>query len=53
MDVRIIVETTSETGERRTQELCHLRLTAQCHSELGFKLEQGKAILAQLQGSIL
>ncbi|WP_419906533.1 ISKra4 family transposase [Hoeflea sp.] len=53
MDVRIIVETTSETGEKRTEELCSLSLTDQCHSELGLNLEQGKAILSQLQGSIL
>ena len=53
MDVRIIVETTSETGEMRTEELGHLSLTDQCHAELGHKLEQGKALLAQLQGSIL
>lgn len=53
MDVRIIVETTAETGENRTEELCSFSLTEQCQGELGLKLEQGKAILAQLQGSIL
>lgn len=53
MDVRITVETTSERGERRTEELRRFSLNDQCHSELGLKLEQGKAILAQLQGSIL
>ncbi|WP_299971803.1 ISKra4 family transposase, partial [uncultured Roseobacter sp.] len=53
MDVRIIVETTSETGGKRTEELRRLNLADQCRSELGLKLEQGKAILAQLQGSIL
>ena len=53
MDVRIIVETTAETGEKRTEELRRLSLSDQCHSELGLKLEQGKALLAQLQGSIL
>lgn len=47
MDVRIIVETTSETGEKRTEELRRLRLTDQCHSELRLKLEQGKTLLAQ------
>jgi hypothetical protein len=53
MDVRIIVETTAETGEKRTEELHDLSLTDQCHGELGLKLKQGKAILAQLQGAIL
>lgn len=53
MDVRIILETTAETGEKRTEELCSFSLTEQCHSELGLKLEQGKAVLTQLQGSIL
>ena len=53
MDVRFIVETTAETGEKWTEELRRLSLTDQCHSELGLMLEQGKAILAQLQGSIL
>lgn len=48
MDVRIIVETTAETGEKRTEELHHLRLTDQRHGELGLKLEQGKALLVQL-----
>ncbi|MEM6411889.1 MAG: ISKra4 family transposase [Pseudomonadota bacterium] len=53
MDIRIIVETSAETGERRTEELCNFSLTDQCHRELGLNLEQGKSILAQLQGSIL
>ena len=53
MDVRIIVETTSETGGKRTEELRSLNLADQCRSELGLKLAQGKAILAQLQGPIL
>lgn len=53
MDVRIIVETTSETGETRTEELRPLRLKDHCHGQLGLQLEQGKAILAQLQGSVL
>ena len=53
MDVRIIVETTAETGEKRTEELHRINLTDQCHSELGLRLEQVKQILAQLQGSIL
>lgn len=52
MDVRIIVETTAETGDKRTEELSRFSLTGQCRSELGLKLKQGKAILAQLQGSI-
>ncbi len=47
------METTAETGEKRTKELRCLSLSDQCHSELGLKLEQGKALLAQLQGSIL
>lgn len=53
MDVRIIVETTAETGKKWTEELRRLSLTDQYHSELGLTLEQGKALLAQLQGSIL
>ncbi|MGI3171607.1 ISKra4 family transposase [Pseudooceanicola sp. C21-150M6] len=53
MDVRIVAETTAETGEKRREELLCLSLTDQCHSQLGLKLEQGKAVLAQLQGSIL
>lgn len=53
MDVRIIVETTAETGEKWTEELRRFSLNDQCHSHLGLQLEQGKAILAQLQGSIL
>ena len=53
MDVRITVETSSETGEKRTEELLHLRLADQCHSHLGLRLEQAKVLLVQLQGSIL
>lgn len=53
MDVRIIGETTAETGEKRMEELLCLGLIGQCHGELGLRLEQGKVILAKLQGSIL
>ena len=53
MDVRITVETSSETGEKRTEELLHLSLADQCHSHLELRLEQAKAPLVQLQGSIL
>ena len=52
MDVRIIVETIVETGEKRMEELLCLGLGDQCHSELGLKLEQGKALLTQLRASI-
>lgn len=53
MDVRIIVETTAETGEKRTQELQRLSLPGQCHGDLGLKLEHGKVLLAQLQQAIV
>lgn len=49
MDVRIIVETTAETGEKRTQELRRLSLPGQFQGDLGLKLEHGKVLLAQLQ----
>lgn len=53
MDVRIVLETTSERGETRTEDLHQISLTDQCQLGLGLSLEQGKALLAQLQGSIL
>lgn len=54
MDIRIIVETTSQRGEKRTEELRHLSLIDdQCRGELGLKLQQGKALLTQVQGAIL
>lgn len=53
MDLRTIVETTAERGEKRTDGLCRFSLTDQCHRQLGLKLEHGKVILAQLQGAIL
>ncbi len=37
MDVRIIGETTAETGENRMEELLCLGLIDQCHGELGRK----------------
>ena len=38
MDVRIIVETTAATEEKRTEELRSFRLTNDHPSELGLKL---------------
>jgi len=53
MDVRIIVETTAETGEKRIQELQCLSLPGHCYDDLGLKLKHGKALLARLQRAIL
>ena len=53
MDVRIIVETIAETGEKREEELYRLGLRGQRHGDLSLKLEQGKALLAQLQRAVL
>lgn len=53
MDVRIIVETTTETGEKRKQQIIRFNLPGQCHGDLGLKLEHSKTLLAQLQKSIV
>lgn len=53
MEVRIIVETTAEAGEKRTQELHRLSLPGQSLGDLGFKLEHSKALLTQLQRAIV
>ena len=46
MDVRIIVETTTETGEKRKQQIIRFNLPGQCHGDLGLKLEHSKTLLA-------
>lgn len=52
MDVRVIVETTAETIEKRTEELHRLSLPGQFRGDLDLKLEQGKALLAKLRYGI-
>ncbi len=53
MDVRIIVETTAETGEKQRQELHPICLPGQGRGALGLKLEHSKALLTELQRAIL
>lgn len=49
MDVRIIVEITTEAGKKRTQHLVHVNLHGQRYGDLGLNLEHSKATLAQLK----
>ncbi len=53
MDVRIIVETTAEAGDKRRQELSLISLPGQCHGDLGLELAHGKSLLAELQRAIV
>lgn len=53
MDVRIIVETTADTGNKDTHELRGLSLSSQGCGDLGLKLEDAKDILGQLQKAVL
>lgn len=53
MDIRIIVETTAEMGNKLTHELRRLSLSHQGHGDLGLKLEDAKDILGQLQKAVL
>lgn len=53
MDVRINVETTTEAGEKRKQQIIRFKLPGQCHGDLGLKLEHSKTLLKQLQLAII
>ncbi|MFQ6550538.1 ISKra4 family transposase [Aestuariibius sp. 2305UL40-4] len=53
MDVRIIVETTADTGNKRTHELRRFSLSSRGHGDMGLKLEDAKDILGQLQKAVL
>ena len=53
MDIRIIVETTAATGNKRTHELCRPSLSSQGHGDMGLRLEDAKDTLEQLQKAVL
>ena len=53
MDIRIIVETTAATGNKRTHELGRLSLSSQGHGDMGLRLEDAKDTLGQLQKAVL
>ena len=53
MDVRIIVETITDKGNKHALELRRLSLPSQCHGDMGLKLEDAKDILGQLQKAVL
>ena len=53
MDVQISVETTTEAGQKRKQQIIRFNLPGQRHGDLGLKLEHSKVLLAQLQKSIV
>ena len=53
MDIRIIVETTADTGNKDTHELRRLSLSSQGRDDLGLKLENAKDILGQIQKAVL
>ncbi len=53
MDIRIIVETTTEMGSKRIHALRRLRFSSQVHGDLGLKLEDAKDLLGRLQRAVL
>ena len=53
MDVRIIVETIADTGNKRIRQLGRLCLSGQGQGDLGLKLEDAKDLLGQLQIAVV
>ncbi|MEO9781725.1 MAG: ISKra4 family transposase, partial [Sedimentitalea sp.] len=53
MDVGINVETTTEAGKKRKQQIISFNLPGRYHGDLGLKLEHSKTLLAQLHLAII
>lgn len=53
MEVRLNVETTTEAGGKRKQQILRFNFPSQYHGDLGLKLEHSNALLEQLQLAII
>ena len=55
MDIRIMIETTFDNGEKRTHQLNRISRSdrVSCPNGIGLRLEDGKRIVEQIQSAIL